>query len=76
MTDVEQTKETPAALELLAQAVADLAKDGIDFSDKAALAEKLVSDAKFCEALIEAVKDMKEVPAEPDDIVATHRYAL
>jgi hypothetical protein len=66
--DVSQTKEAVVALVKLGKVLAELAKDGIDWKDGAALASKIISDEAFRGALVAAVEGAANIPAELKDI--------
>ena len=66
--DVKETKEAVVALVKLGKVLAELAKDGIDWKDGAALASKIVSDEAFRSALVAAVEGAGAIPAELKDI--------
>lgn len=66
--DVSQTKEALIAVVKLGKVLAVLAKDGIDWSDAAALASKIVGDEALRGALVAAVEGAGNIPAEMKDI--------
>lgn len=66
--DVSQTKEAVVALVKLGKVLAELAKDGIDWKDGAALASKIVTDEAFRGTLVAAVEGAGNIPAELKDI--------
>jgi hypothetical protein len=66
--DVKETKEAVVGLVKLGVVLADLAKDGIDWADGAALASKIVSDEAFRSALMAAAVGVSSIPAEIKDI--------
>lgn len=66
--DVKETKEAVIALVKLGKVLTELAKDGIDWKDGAALASKIVSDEAFRSALVAAAEGAAAIPAELKDI--------
>lgn len=65
---VKELKEAIIGFAVLGKAVADLAKDGVDFNDAAALAVKFASDEAFKAKLVAAVQGIDQVPAEIKDL--------
>jgi hypothetical protein len=66
--DVKEVKEAAVGLVKLAKVLAELAKDGIDWKDGAALAAKIVGDEAFRSALVDAVDGVAKIPAEVGDL--------
>lgn len=66
--EVKETKEAIIAVVKLTKVVSALAKDGIDWSDAAVLASKIVGDESLRSALVEAVSGAAAIPAEVRDI--------
>lgn len=66
--EVKETKEALVAVVKLAKVIAALAKDGIDWTDAAVLASKIVGDEVLRSALVEAVSGAAAIPAEVKDI--------
>lgn len=64
MSDVHATLDVLAALEVLAVSAKKIAKDGVNLADLPEALELL----KHVDAIVLAVKEAKEVPAEIKDI--------
>lgn len=68
MTDVKETKEFVVAAIKLGKFVAEQAKDGLNWKDAAALANKIMVDEAFRSALIGAIEGVQQIPAEVKDL--------
>jgi hypothetical protein len=66
--DIQQTKEAVIGLVKLGKVLAELAKDGVDIKDAAALASKIIGDEAFRGSLVAAIEGVSAIPEEIKDI--------
>jgi len=65
---INETKEALLALIVMVKFVIERGKDGFDWKDAAALAQKLVSDVEFRKILTDGFTGANNIPAELKDL--------
>ena len=73
---IQETKEALVALAKLGKFISAQARDGLNLSDGAALAAKIVGDESFRTALLEGFAGAAKIPAEVKDVSATESLEL